>query len=338
MINGELRPWGQPSWLFRMPTLNAKKWFLLGCVSTQDRCKALLLHNRRSLDIVSCGFIEIFDSPSGFLKDSKAKISANGLEIKTLLPANCEFISIGLLDPLLRIKSKIQSWVAASDGNIVLDVSTFPERFCFPIIRWLTEDPSVRNLVITYMMPDKYTDEDLGYDSQDWGQLPTFVDNSQSGGGLIENVIVGVGFLPYSLPDWLKKTYHGRNLKVSLLMPFPAAPSSVNRAWEFIRRIEKDMSLKDDSQIIRIAAHDLCGAFQRIDGITKNGTSPAVFAPYGPKAHSVAMCLHSLKYPSEVYFTQPTYYHPEYSTGMALHNGLPSGYSYLVRLNGVSFY
>ena len=88
MINGELRPWGQPSWLFRMPTLNAKKWFLLGCVSTQDRCKAVLLHNRRSLDIVSCGFIEIFDSPSGFLKDSKAKISANGLEIKTLLPAN----------------------------------------------------------------------------------------------------------------------------------------------------------------------------------------------------------------------------------------------------------
>ena len=76
MINGKLRPWGQPSWLFRMPTLNAKKWFLLGCVSTQDRCKAVLLHHQRSLDISGCGFVEIIDSPSNFLNNSLKKISA----------------------------------------------------------------------------------------------------------------------------------------------------------------------------------------------------------------------------------------------------------------------
>ena len=181
MINGKLRPWGQPSWLFRMPTLNAKKWFLLGCVSTQDRCKAVLLHHQRSLDISGCGFVEIIDSPSNFLNNSLKKISANRLDIGALSPGNCEFVSIGLLDPLLVIKSKVKSWVAGSNGNIVLDVSTFPERFCFPIIRWLSEDVYVKNLVITYMLPEKYTDEDLGYDSQDWGQLPTFVNDAQSG-------------------------------------------------------------------------------------------------------------------------------------------------------------
>ena len=338
MINGNIRPWGQPSWLFRMPTLKVKKWFLVSCISTQDRCKAMILHHQRSLELTGCGFIEVVDSPSIYSDDSSARRAANRQSINGLMGARAEVISVGLLDPILFLKRKIRDWVSDSDGNIIFDISTFPEKFCFPIIRWLMENNDVKSLILTYMLPEKYTNEDLGYDSQDWGQLPTFVNENQNNEAQVESVIVGVGFLPYSLPDWLKKTYDGRNLKISLLMPFPAPPSSVNRAWEFIRRIEKDMSLKDDRQIIRIAAHDLCGAFQRIDGLTKSGKSTAVFAPYGPKAHSVAMCLHSLKYPSEVYFTQPTYYHPEYSSGMAMDQGLPSGYSYVVRLNGMDLY
>lgn len=298
----------------------------------------MLLHHQNSLTISNCGFIEIIDEQSDFSADSAARILANRQHIGKITAAGVEIVSFGLLDPLLQLKKKVQSWILASNGNIVLDVSTFPERFCFPIIRWLTESQDVKNLVVTYMLPEKYTNEDLGYDSRDWGQLPTFVNDAPSNNKTIEHVIVGVGFLPYSLPDWLKKTYDTPNFKISLLMPFPAAPANVNRAWEFIRRIEKDLNLKDDRQIIRVSAHDLCGAFQRIEGTTRSGKSPAVFAPYGPKAHSVAMCLHALKYSSEVYFTQPTYYHPEYSTGISMHDGLPSGYCYAIRLNGTDYY
>lgn len=336
MINGKLRPWGQPGWLFGMPTLKAKDWFLLGCVSTQDRCRAVLLHHRHSLMLAGCAFVELADSPSVFSAESAKRMLANNQQIVKLNPPGVQFFPIGLLDPLLRLKRWLTSWIASTNGNIILDISTFPERLCFPIIRWLTESSDVQNFVITYMLPEKYTNEDLGYDSQDWGQLPTFVNDQ--GGATVEHVIVGVGFLPYSLPDWLKKTYDTPNFKISLLIPFPAAPSSVNRAWEFVRRIEKDLNLKDDRQIVRIAAHDLCGAFQRINGITKEGKSPAVFAPYGPKAQSVAMCLYALRHPSEVYFTQPMYYHPEYSTGMAMASGLPSGYAYAIRLDGTDFY
>lgn len=338
MINGKLRPWGRPEWLFQMPSLRAKEWFLLGCISTQDRCKSILLHNPRSLSITSGGFIEINDEQSTFSKESQARILSNRVEIIKIAPAGTEVIAFSLLEPLLRLRRKISEWVAASNGNIVLDISTFPERFCFPVLRWLTESPEVKNLILTYMLPEQYTKADLGYDSQDWGQLPTFVNDEPSSKTSVEHVIVGVGFLPYSLPDWLKKTYDTPNFKISLMMPFPAAPSSVNRAWEFIRRIEKDLNLRDDRQIIRVSAHDMCGVFQRIDGITRCGKAPAVFAPYGPKAHSMAMCLHALRNSSEVYFTQPTYYHPEYSTGIAMIAGLPSGYSYAIRLDGVDFY
>lgn len=337
MINGKLRPWGKPGWLFGMPSIKALDWFLIGCISTQDRCKSVLLHNKVSLSIKKSGFVELKDAPSIFSAQSESRVISNRSDIQQIAP-KLDLLQLGLLEPLLPLQEKVEEWVAESDGNVVLDVSTFPERFCFPIIRWITENPAVKNLVITYMLAEQYTRDDLGYDSQDWGQLPTFVNGGATTQSSVEHVVVGVGFLPYSLPDWLRKTYATPNFKISLLMPFPAAPSNVNRAWEFVRRIEKDLNIKDDRQIIRVAAHDLSGAFHRINVITRNGQAPAVFAPYGPKAHSVAMCLHALKNSSEAYFTQPTYYHPEYSTGIYLDDGVPAGYAYAIKLKGVDFY
>lgn len=337
MINGELRPWGSPAWIFQMPSLRPVDWFLIGSVSTQDRCKSLLLHNGKSLNIKGGAFLKIVDEPSVFSSASEARINLTQQEIQKITPRGAEILEFRLLGSLAGIKRRLGEWINASSGNVILDISCLPERFCLPILRWLKESPNVNNLMVTYMLPEAYTSEDLGYDAQDWGQLPTFV-NADTNGPTVENVIVGVGFLPYSLPDWLKKTYATPNFKISLLMPFPAAPSSVNRSWEFVRRIEKDLSLRDDRQIIRVAANDLSGAFQRIENLTKGGKIHSVFAPYGPKAHSVAMALHALRHSCEVYFTQPTYYHPEYSTGIALDQGLPAGHAYAIRVSGHDYY
>lgn len=337
MINGVLRPWGKSAWLFQMPSIRSVDWFLIGSVSTQDRCESLLLHNGKSLNIAGGAFLKIIDEPSDFSPFSHSRLSATQQRIQRILPWGAEILELRLLGSLASVQRKLRDWISASNGNVILDISCLPERFCFPLLRWLKESPNVKNLMLTYMLPEAYTSEDLGYDAQDWGQLPTFV-SSDSNGPSVENVIVGVGFLPYSLPDWLKKTYATPNFKISLLMPFPAPPSSVNRSWEFVRRIEKDLSLRDDRQIIRVAANDLSGAFQRIETLTKGGEIHSVFAPYGPKAHSMAMALHALRHSCEVYFTQPTYYHPEYSTGMALDQGLPAGHAYAIRVAGHDFY
>ncbi|MDX3984115.1 MAG: hypothetical protein QHC88_02570 [Achromobacter sp.] len=320
-----------------MPTLRSVDWFLIGAISTQDRCKSVLLHNKKSLNITNGAFLKIIDEPSVFSAKSEFRMASMQSEIQRVSTNGVEILELRLLGSLARVQKKLAGWIAQSNGNVILDISCLPERFCFPILRWLHESRDVNNLVVTYMLPESYTREDLGYDAQDWGQLPTFV-NSDANGKSVENVIVGVGFLPYSLPDWLKKTYATPNFKISLLMPFPAAPSSVDRSWEFIRRIEKDLSLRDDRQIIRIAANDLSGAFQRIENITRGGQTHSVFAPYGPKAHSIAMALHALRHSCEVYFTQPTYYHPEYSTGIALDQGLPAGHAYAIRVSGYDFY
>lgn len=338
MINGVLRPWGKPAWLFQMPTIQSIEWFLIGCISTQDRCQSMLLHHGKSLKISGGGFLKIFDEPSIFQAQSEAKLLANQQALSKVLPPGAQIIDFNLLGALLPLRRKVDDWILISKGNIILDISTLPERFCFPILRWLVDSPEVKNLVVTYMLPECYTKEELGYDAQDWGQLPTFVNDGMANGPTVEQVVVGVGFLPYSLPDWLKKTYDTPKFKISLLMPFPASPINVNRSWEFIRRIEKDLSLRDDRQIIRVAANDLCGAFQRIESLTKGGQVHAVFAPYGPKPHSIAMGLHALKHSCEVYFTQPTYYHPEYSTGIAIDQGLPAGHAYAIRIAGQNYY
>jgi hypothetical protein len=338
MINGAMRPWGKLDWLFRMPTVRGHRWFLIGAVSTQDRCQSVLLHNQKSLDLGGGGLLRVIDEPSAYTAATSIRLQSIEQSINKILPGNFEVLEQRLLGPLIPLRKRVADWIVRSEGNVVLDISALPERFSFPILRWLVESPDVRNLALTYMLAEAYTKEDLGYDAQDWGQLPTFVDESASGPMDVQHVVVGVGFLPYSLSDWLKKTYSRPSFKVSLLLPFPAPPSSVNRAWDFIRKIEPDLSLRDDRQIIRVGADDLSAAYQRIETLTRNGRDRAVFAPYGPKAHSIAMALHALKHKCEVYFTQPSYYHPEYSMGIAVAAGLPAGHAYAVRLNGVTLY
>ena len=223
--------------------------------------------------------------------------------------------------------------------NVILDVSAMPEKFFFPIIRWLLESVQIKNIVITYMLPERYTHEDLAYDARDAGQLHTFTYSGPQPEPTIQNVIVGVGFLPFSLPDWLKKTYKDTNtVKVTLMLPFPSAPSNVRKGWEFVRRIETNVKLADDRQILRVDANDLSACFDRIQTVTNAGKTATVFAPFGPKAHSVAMCLQAIKMKAEVYYTQPTFYHPKYSTGIKMDGTVPAGFAYAIRTNGHDLY
>lgn len=338
MINGKLRPWGRPDWFFGMPSIKEKDWFIIGCVSTQDRCRALLASPPADLNLSGGGFVEIHDEASTFLDETTRRIEYNRLIIGSVAPAAFEIFEIGLLDPLMPLRNKILSWISKSGGNVVLDVSAFPERFFFPIIRWLVESAAVRSLVFTYMLPQTYTKEDLGYDARDWAHLPTFISDDAPDGEGLQRVIVSVGFVPYSLPEWLKKTYENSRYTIHLMLPFPAAPSRLGRTWEFVRLIENGLPVSDDRRIIRVSPMDLNGVYHRIDAITQNGSHPAVFAPYGPKTHCVAMCLHAVKHSSAAFVTQPTYYHPQYSTGIAMHNGVPSGHAYAIRLNDKDYY
>ena len=52
------------------------------------------------------------------------------------------------------------------------------------------------------------------------------------------------------------------------------------------------------------------------------------------KPMSVAMCIFAALTDSQVFYTQPTVYHPDYSFDIASRDGHPEIYTYCIRLEG----
>lgn len=341
MINGSFRPWGSPEWLLGMPSLKKKRWCLIGAIGTQERCQAIAAHRGSSYELDRAVYFDISDDPSPFAEQSASMRAKNKAALLGLLPnSNLDIYAIGLDEPIITVQKVIFGILSsASPVSVLLDVSCFPERFFFPILRWLVESANVQDLVVCCMAPAKYTPEPLAYNPKDWAQISTFVGGQSPGDEKADHMIVGAGFLPFGLPELLKKTFDNqRDIKISVILPFPAPPASVRKAWEFVRKIEEGITLTDEGRLPRIGVDDLSGCYDRIGLITRKGADTAAYAPYGPKAHSVAMCLHAIKFKSEVFYTQPAFYHPEYTTGMKFENGRPVGNVYAVRINNASLY
>lgn len=340
MINGALRPWGKPQWLLQMETLRSEQWLLIGALSAQDRCLAMLGHRTQTFNLRHAAFLEISEKQSTFQKQSEERRALNREKWRAETDGySCELLRYDLLEPLIRLQKQVYLWTNGPfRKSIILDVSCLPERYFFPMVRWLLSSDQVENLIITCMSPEKYTEKDLAYDPQEWAHIQTFAPSSEGLVKPVKRIVVGAGFLPFSLPEWLKKDYSKNDIQVSMLFPFPAAPANVKRSWEFVRQIEVGLPLKDERQLIRINANDISGCFDRIENITRRGTLGTIFAPFGPKGHSIAMCLQAIKMDAQVLYTQPAYYHPEYTSGIKIEDGLPAGFAYAIRVNGQMFY
>jgi len=340
MINGAFRPWGKPRWLLQMEALRAEQWLLIGALSTQDRCLAMLGHRTQSFNLGHAAFLEISEKQSTFQAQSEARRTINRQKWHAETHGySSELLSYDLLEPLIRLQKQVILWTSGPfRKSVILDVSCLPERYFFPMVRWLLSSDQVENLIVTCMSPERYTEEDLAFDPKEWAHIQTFAPSPGDPDRPIRRIVVGAGFLPFSLPEWLKKDYSKNEIQVAMLFPFPAPPSNVKRSWEFVRQIEVGLPLRDERQLARVNANDLSGCFDRIETITKRGTLGTIFAPFGPKAHSVAMCLQAMKMDAQVLYTQPTYYHPEYTTGIKIEDGLPAGFAYAIRVNRQTFY
>ena len=82
----------------------------------------------------------------------------------------------------------------------------------------------------------------------------------------------------------------------------------------------------------RVHALDTSEAFDRICDITNHGRHDSILAPYGPKPISLAIALFAIQNGSPVYYTQPNYYSPEYSSG------IKETYGYWIKKDGTNLY
>jgi hypothetical protein len=216
----------------------------------------------------------------------------------------------------------------SSDGNIVIDISTFPKRFFFPLVKRLL-NAGLKNLIVTYTSPLQYCKDELSGNPYPWDHLPLFmpVDYPER---QIDVAIVSIGFMPFGLPGLLLSRYNSTPVK--FLFPFPPGPPSYQRTWDFVRKIEQSFNFKPTDKIIRLDANNMPEAFEYIISETHNVTKRAIFAPYGPKPMSLAMCIYATINDSSVYYTQPTHYHPHYSIGVG------KTFAYALILGGNNLY
>jgi hypothetical protein len=272
--------------------------------------------------------LKILDPPSKDTAKILKNIQVNLAKLQNVPNLNFTVEDHDLLEPYSKIIESLRGFIQNGSGNVIVDISTLPKRFFFPIIRILSTS-NIQNFIVTYSTPEKYCSHELSADPYSWDHLPLF-SPMKVPEPPIDLAIVGVGFMPFGLPELLLSNYNATPVK--FLFPFPPGPPNYQRTWDFMRKIEKSFTFKPSDNIIRLDSNNMPDAFAYIVSETDTGNKQAVFAPYGPKPISLAMCLYATIKDCYVYYTQPNYYNPEYSSGYK------ETFAYCITLNGQSLY
>lgn len=322
------RPWGLLNWALEIS--GKRKWFFIGALGAEDRSLAAWeFLVKLGVETGRC-LIEVEPlKPSRFFAKTEQKlderrqifISKGGLE--------SEIEEIPLLSELHKV-IQIAEKLCQSGPAVVLDISSLPKRFFFPVLRSLYQADAIKDLLITYTCPLGYS-ECLSEKPGPWEHLPGF-------GGLgtrEELLIVGLGFLVESLQQNFSAIE--KHQAIQLLIPFPAPLSALRRTWDALYNIRAGPRAPDKFDTHRVGAADLASAFNKILSLT-NGTQNVAFAPFGPKPMSAAICLMASQMNSAVYYPQPQFYNPEYSRGVGMVNGAPAVYGYWLKHDGKGLY
>jgi hypothetical protein len=305
------RPWGAVEWSLALGS--PKKWHFIGAVGTEERslCSWSYL---RSLNVISGEtFAQIHDVDSEKYRErNRIALETRRLELRNKGGSLNSVISFNLMDELFRINEFAQRAGGVSE-SVVLDITSLPKRFFFPLLRHLVKNSKVRNLLVTYAAPECYAeDAPLYEDIESWKNLPGF---GGSGNDKPEQWVVSVGFLVESLRREIKDN-PGHQVKV--LIPFPAPLAVLRRTWKSIADMEEGYENHNRFEKFRVDTLDMSAAFDRICSLANDPPKNLAFVPFGPKPTAAAMCLYALQREdvSSVHYPQPTVYHPDYSKGI----------------------
>lgn len=336
MLLGSYRPWGMLSWLLNRIT--TRKWSLLGSLATGDRSLATWRYLNQNDLLDHLELLQIEDLPSPFWGDeSSNRITERRDEFGREGGDLTSISNYHILEPSEIIHDIANRFIGNSKDNIIIDISSLPKRYFFPLIKVVLDKSSSNNILVCYTRPQNHDrQKPLAIDPQPWINFPHFPQpypEPQS-----KRLIVGLGYEPLGLPQLIKgEEFRGTDIR--LMFPFPASPEGYLRNWDFVRNLDSDVG-PYLHQPIRVDAYDVSSIYDNIKSMTDNGSEYAVFAPYGTKTMSLAMCLYAIANPdmSSVFYTQPKSYNPKYSTGIKTLKGLPAIFAYFVRLNGNNIY
>lgn len=321
------RPWGLLDWALQLT--KPRKWDFFGALGTEERSLAAWHWLRELGELSQCRLLEVLDHPS--------RHTPRALQL--LHERENEFCGAGgrpeniarkleLLAELHRIIAIAREAESTTEGSVMLDITSLPKRFFFPILRHLEQSERVRDLVLTYTSPARYIEgEPLSESATDWLTLPGFHGED----GKPETLIVCAGFMVESLHSHLATI--NKHEAVKMLIPFPAPLPVLRRAWDSVFCLESKRT-PEKFEHHRVETTDLPGAFERIVSLSRDTSVKPAFAPFGPKPISAAICLFASQQQSSVYYPQPRIYHPEYSQGIREIDGKRAVFAYWIKHDG----
>lgn len=324
------RPWGPVGWALSLSS--RKQWHFVGAIGTEERSLCSWSHMKNLGVVEGDLFAEVQDVDSEKYRDrTRVALEARRGEFVQRGGDLASVETMELMAELFLVDAFARRAEAAGP-SVVLDITSFPKRFFFLILRTLARSPQVRNLLVTYTSPESYApdDEPLYEDIEPWRILPGFGGSATSG----ELWVVSVGFLVESLREHVGDN---PNKKMKLLIPFPSPLAVLRRTWESVANLEGGYS-DGRFEKFRVETLDMSAAFDRIRSLAGTPEKPLAFAPFGPKPTSAAMCLYAMQKDSSVHYPQPTVYHPEYSRGIRNNDPATAISAYWVKHEGENLY
>lgn len=342
MNDFSFRPWGRPSWL--KPRFKVQNWCVLACFGTEKRSV------KSAVSLVEEGdsliMVRIDDPLNGTsvedekrqtaYKKNQAILDSSGIEMT--------IVQDELKASLDRISDICQQASDMSE-NVILDITSFPKRWFFPMLRYLIDDARILNLQVAYTRGDVHA-KSLSEDPEMLRELPTFVSLEDRTNH--DLAFVGVGFHTHSL---LELFGEDKSKSLRLLFPFPPGPPGIHRNWKFVQEVEmkvqKDESLSDGNEPIsylHLDATDVSQAFDALKIVTENGSKTSIMAPYGPKSFSLAMCLFAIAAERAgqpdipMWYSQPQKYAIDYTEDAAYRLGQLDSWSYGIKRSSKFLY
>jgi len=224
-------------------------------------------------------------------------------------------------------------------NNLLIDITSMPKRiFFFLIKRALEAQERFENILVTYAEPEGYTNLALAENPLRWNTLPGFDAPLKKPDD--RRVVISVGYEPLGLPDLVLQGEF-RGARTHLLFPFPSQPESIRRNWEFAKQLyphpQADLAFDHVDSLNVPEVYDL------LCRIGDQGQTQMTLAPYGPKPIALAMALYASRYScgvrrTAVYYTQPTSYNPDYSSGLRVRAGYEAINCYAIKRLGSFLY
>lgn len=336
------RPWGRPDWV--CGKFGKANWTVLACLGTEKRSVVSAVKLACfAMDLV---LVKVEDPRLGteeFLDSQKRAYERNQAyyEKEAGLAARVEIAD--LKASIDRIEKICDS--AVGSGDVILDITSFPKRWFFPMLRLLIADDRVQNLQVIYTRGSSHA-RVLAESPETLRVLPTFA--SMNARDIHDIAFVGVGFHIHSM---LTMFGEDRARTMHLLFPFPPGPPNIQRNWKFVQQVERvvqrEATLSDGADpinFLHLDSVDVSLAFDAMRMASNGGTKTSMMAPYGPKPFSLAMCLFAIAAERAgladipVYYSQPKKYAVEYTADAASRLGTLDTWSYAIKRSGRFLY